>query len=57
MQAKIFIVTLVVLLPGNYFSKNVKISRSQKFNVNSACLCNSNVWYILLFLEVRKNEK
>ena len=25
--------------------------------VNSACLYNSNVWFILLFLEVRKNEK
>ena len=49
MQAKQFIVTFVAFLVGNYFSKNVKFSRSQKFYVNSACLYNSNVWYILLF--------
>ena len=51
MQAKKFIVALVVFLVGNYFSKNVKFSYSQKFYVNSACLYNSNVWYILLFSE------
>ena len=30
---------------------------SQKFYVNSAYLYNSDVWYILLYLEVRKIKK
>ena len=57
MQAKKFIMTLVAFLVGNHFSKNVKFCLSQKFHINSTCLYNSNIWYILLFLEVRKNER
>ena len=56
MQAKIFLVALVAFLVENHFSKNVKFSLSQKFYVDSACPYNSNVWYVLLFLEVRKSE-
>ena len=57
MQAKKFIMTLVAFLVGNHFSKNVKFCLSQKFHINSTFLYNSNIWYILLFLEVRKNER
>ena len=57
MQAKKFIMTLVAFLVGNHFSKNVKFCLSQKFHINFTCLYNSNIWYILLFLEVRKNER
>ena len=57
MQAKKFIMTLVAFLVVNHFSKNVKFCLSQKFHINSTCLYNSNIWYILLFLEVRKNER
>ena len=58
MKAKKFIIiTLVVFWAENYFSKNDRFYHSQKFYENYACLYNSNAWYILLFLEVRKNEK
>ena len=39
---------------GKLFFKECQVFFSQNFYVNSACLCNSSVWYILLFLEVKK---